>query len=1102
MQAQRTVSVLLQDEGASAPVSIEVGESLAVVLGRAVRLSPPNDRFPISFSSLLIGLFASPDATGTWLRKRYPKIQAGIDRLLAGRNLAWPTIVSMAEANATADLSVLQDTPSVRTVSAARALDEAVRRAREEQVLPEPSHLLEAVLTLPGYHEDDFKELGVERPVWAKEFAGERRAQAGASAAPSKGATAGAWTLQLADSGVESHVLDALRQAAQLANVEEITCASVLTAAAQLAAQTKSAAFLRLAELLGGASATPTPAPTLEVPYLQARLSPALREALTWAQQPASPDAKPQPLWGRDLVTAALLGPDEEVGPAAAAASRDLSLLRDQWYAFATADTARRGREQWAAWWQSAGVPLPGPRRAGYALETDEGDDKLGIGAEAAAFARLILDKDVQPPLSIGLLGDWGSGKSFFIEQIKKSVAAFREEGRPELHRHVVEIEFNAWHASDANLWASLITEIFDRIWDSVRPPEGTGAEAREALRRRVEEARGAVHQAEVQVQLGERALELAEQELKKKQELLALNGYLQKEALEKLQELVQATGWHQSIDTIKDVEIAARELATSGNRLRTLVTVLLHKPVRHIAVPTAAVLAVTAGVWLLVDVSALQGWEQAASKALATVAGFVGSLIAPLRTARSWLDKLAAELDRVNQAYNKELEQARGSPDKERVKQAEQVDKARRELESAQASVETAKARLAELLTQQAAMEPMQRLGAFIQERVQSTQYRSQQGIISLVHKDFRELSRFMKDLRDAKPTGTSPGADEPSIRPIDRIVLYVDDLDRCRPAHVVNMLEAVHLLLALDLFVVIVAVDSRWLTRSLDVYYSDLLGAKENGADGLRASTAQNYLEKIFQITYALAPMNPRHFQGYVDFLTQQSTGESGPPAQSKVAAAPAVPPADQGAQPTGASAPVKTSSASAPPGLAPSSAKVAKADGRASRPSSMPVQFGKEEREFIGRLVPLLPTPRIAKRLVNVYRVLKAGKSPDELDAFVRERRVQPCLLMLAILFGRPLIASDLLRGLAERSKPFDNEGVPLHTAIHDGPPLRVPSGMPAEEWGALAETLKGLGVAATVGECAREVVEVARYSLVTGHEWHTWRHGRREHPAEMV
>jgi hypothetical protein len=39
-----------------------------------------------------------------------------------------------------------------------------------------------------------------------------------------------------------------------------------------------------------------------------------------------------------------------------------------------------------------------------------------------------------------------------------------------------------------------------------------------------------------------------------------------------------------------------------------------------------------------------------------------------------------------------------------------------------------------------------------------------------------------------------------------------------------VIEVLEAVHLMLALELFVVVVAVDARWLIRSLEYHYREL--------------------------------------------------------------------------------------------------------------------------------------------------------------------------------------------------------------------------------------------------------------------------------------
>ena len=116
------------------------------------------------------------------------------------------------------------------------------------------------------------------------------------------------------------------------------------------------------------------------------------------------------------------------------------------------------------------------------------------------------------------------------------------------------------------------------------------------------------------------------------------------------------------------------------------------------------------------------------------------------------------------------------------------------------------------------------------------------------------------MEEWRDARAGGRP---DAP--RPIDRIVLYIDDLDRCSSEQVVEVLQAVHLLLALDLFVVVVGVDPRWLLRSLRrEYRSDADdGAQPTGQDRWWETTPQDYLEKIFNIPFALPRMSPRQLR-----------------------------------------------------------------------------------------------------------------------------------------------------------------------------------------------------------------------------------------------
>ncbi len=94
-----------------------------------------------------------------------------------------------------------------------------------------------------------------------------------------------------------------------------------------------------------------------------------------------------------------------------------------------------------------------------------------------------------------------------------------------------------------------------------------------------------------------------------------------------------------------------------------------------------------------------------------------------------------------------------------------------------------------------------------------------------------------------------------------INRIAHYIDDLDRCPANKVVDVLQAIHLLLAFPLFVVVVGVDARWITRSLQTHYLRLLHStteQEQGFSNLIGkATPHDYLEKIFQLPFWLQPM-----------------------------------------------------------------------------------------------------------------------------------------------------------------------------------------------------------------------------------------------------
>jgi hypothetical protein len=74
--------------------------------------------------------------------------------------------------------------------------------------------------------------------------------------------------------------------------------------------------------------------------------------------------------------------------------------------------------------------------------------------------------------MAIGLFGDWGSGKSFFIESLRKRILTITSDAqsskRPQkeisVYKYIAQIEFNAWHYVEGELWASLVEHIFRNL--------------------------------------------------------------------------------------------------------------------------------------------------------------------------------------------------------------------------------------------------------------------------------------------------------------------------------------------------------------------------------------------------------------------------------------------------------------------------------------------------------------------------------------------------------------------------------------------------------------------------------------------------------------
>lgn len=98
--------------------------------------------------------------------------------------------------------------------------------------------------------------------------------------------------------------------------------------------------------------------------------------------------------------------------------------------------------------------PIGNTELCGASNDLAADKDQLGFKNYAKAFAKLIESQYTQPPITIGIYGSWGMGKSTILKYIED-----------ELKGRVRIIKFNAWEYSAAeSIWPGLVRKIMDQI--------------------------------------------------------------------------------------------------------------------------------------------------------------------------------------------------------------------------------------------------------------------------------------------------------------------------------------------------------------------------------------------------------------------------------------------------------------------------------------------------------------------------------------------------------------------------------------------------------------------------------------------------------------
>ena len=713
------------------------------------------------------------------------------------------------------------------------------------------------------------------------------------------------------------------------------------------------------------------------------------------------------------------------------------------WYALpVTTATVKQLRDAGTA---DAGTPI-----VGADSDAPSGIDRLGLETEIDTLSALVASRSTKTPMSIGLFGNWGSGKSFFMQKMDERIRVFRDSaaGDPESPycKSIIQLWFNAWHYIDQSLWASLGAEIFEGLAHGLTEVEtkkdGPQLEDQrttllvkradaEAQRQKAQEVLAKstadlnLHRSEI-ARIESQTDREVERSLGNKEiveEVLAVASS-QEEVKTALDTAAKKLGWAELNDRSEVAARQLKEILALASYWQSLVTTVRTRTSARwwLAVAAVAGLAVLLTPWFVPTASSFEGTVRrilsaliAFSLAASPVLAMAQRVTALVRGARAAMQK---RIDDKRRGDLDAAERRRAEAEKNTHADLKELEKRRTEVEMIDQQLE--------------AIKPSRQIVDFIRKRNQSTDYTQHFGVIARARQDFEELTRLMQLVRD-DPTN------EVLFTPVDRIVLYIDDLDRCPEDKVFEVLQAVHLLLAFPLFVVVVGVDPRWLFHSLRTRLRALSGQSDDDGNGDPEqrrgwqSTPLNYLEKIFQIPFTLRPMRDTGYEQLIDDLTTSPESKEsvhGPQRVEVKATATTPEQPGQGAVDPERAAKVPAQVVDAAGNL-PISQTAADLDKRKqavehAKRAHARLALSPWETSHMKRLFPLIPTPRATKRFVNVYRLFRGLTTGAERTALIgnaSDGGYRPVLVLLAMVTGYPVEATEVMRGLLERLKQKD-------------------------------------------------------------------------------
>lgn len=630
--------------------------------------------------------------------------------------------------------------------------------------------------------------------------------------------------------------------------------------------------------------------------------------------------------------------------------------------------------------------------------------DYIDISNDINAFAKLIAYKDLNPPLSIALFGKWGSGKSTFMDLLEERIGYFANLNNTKFCTNVSHIKFNAWHYSDTNLWASLVSHIFKELDKYINKDKNEQnrisiyTQLLDSQKEKLREKR--LERIKLKKEFLKNTRKIKSIENKKTEILIELNQLkfddIKKEILkdEGIQQEFKKITNDENIKygkNLSEIQSTYNELKTTFGTYKKVIWLLFNNKEarRHLFIFSLVFIVLLIGVYYFIE--ELKILIGLISSIVIGGKVFIDQYLQKIKPITETLDKFLKSLENKEALIkeNKKLE-----INKELEFKNKQIKKIENDIFQEEKKIDN-------VIDEIKKIKSGEYLANFISDRSSSDDYKQHLGLVSVIREDFDNLKQHLSELnQDAKYN-------------IERIVLYVDDLDRCPDDTVIKVLEAIHLLLAFDLFVVVVSVDSRWVTSSL---------VKERGLsieeDG--KATPYDYLEKIFQIPFKIKPLAETSKKSLIHSLLQNDKEENQKKNNGYVESSYVE---DGYIENSNAKEKIDEIMQKPTEGN-----HVQEYENEVEKDEYTKMTFTKEEIEYMEILSSYIgDTPRTIKRFINIYRIVK---NHDEIKTTMENYKddYRLVFVILCIVFKNPKYLINSESG--EENKVFSHEFIKIY------------------------------------------------------------------------